>query len=334
MTSDDNRGEFRRGPQLKVTMELTVQQHAALQEWSASIPTLYFLDICVVNLTKPSRGPADRSSRKAAIVQRLRNLDRPQHSFSYLLALMEKVSDTQGSLADADLETQILGDVSALRVFFKHARVVEPDEFLINYAREVRRAPPELSRPNYLRFLEAANGRFALKDPVAKRLRLARAEELLKAADTMSVPRQHPVVLLTLACLYGNRSARKMMKFKADAGEFNAENALADIAVIGRFAPRKLEIEQGGRSGTAPYLRCDFITDDDGLAGILPCFEAQVVRHEDDDGVNRTRIDMTVHLERLLTELEVSGQATTHDLDESEHHRMDEYQQLCAWLSQ
>lgn len=334
MTSHDSASEFRRGPQLRVQMELTREQHAAMKEWSASVPTLYFLDICVVNIAKRSAEAFEGDARKASIASCLRDLDRPQNSFSYLLALIEKTSDSQSHLSDAELERQVLIDVTALKAFFKHARVAEPDAFLTGYLGELRRVPHELSRPNYLRFLQAANDRFALKDPVAPPLRLRRAKELLDEADSTSVPRQHPVVLVTLACLYGNRSAKKLMKFRAEPNAFNAENALADIMVISRFAPLKLEIEQKGRSEGGPFARSLFITDDDGLSGILPCFEAQAVRSEVGAGTSQTRIDMTVHLQLLLTDLGAGGQAASAMTLGNPDQGPNEFEQLCALLTQ
>ena len=334
MSPEDNTNEFRRGRQLNLQLELTPEQATAMKEWSASVPTLYFLDICVVNMTKSSSNVAGDNRRKSAFLEHLRQLDRPQHSFSYLLALMEKVSDTRSSLSDADLVGQVLSDVAALRHFFKNARVQEPDDYLISYTRDLRTVPPELSRPNYLRYLEAANERFSLKDPVAPALRLQKARQLLAAADAMSVQRQHPVVLITLACLYGNNSARKLVKFKADPNHFNAENALADISVIGRFASLKLQIEQGGRTGNEGFLRSDYITDDEGLSRILPCFEAQVVRQEETGEGHRTRIDLTVDLARLLTDLEADKLPASESTANPTSSAPNEFQQLCALLTQ
>ena len=140
MTSEKAEREFHRGPQITFQMELTPEQYAALQEWSASVPTLYFLDICVVNATKLSDAAIEKDARKEKCIAHLRGLDRHQHSFSYLCALIEKVSDSRGATSDVDLEKQVLGDVAALRMFFKNARVHEPDEFLISYLRELRGA--------------------------------------------------------------------------------------------------------------------------------------------------------------------------------------------------
>jgi len=137
--------EFRRGPQIRLTSEASPELDALMSRWSDEIPTLYFVDICVANVTKRSRQAVEGDARKAALFDRLKELDKQQHSFSYLLALTEKVNDSRGQLTDAELEEQILRDAAALRAFFVHARVIESDEFLVSYVRALRRTPHELS---------------------------------------------------------------------------------------------------------------------------------------------------------------------------------------------
>lgn len=303
MTSQNTSQEFHRGPQMTLQMQATPEQLALLTEWAASVPALHFLDICVVGATKLSDAALDRDARKARLVAHLRNLDRPQHAFSYLFALLEKVSDSRGVATDAELEEQVLGDLAALRAFFKNARVCEPDEFAIQFLRELRRHPIELQRASYLRFLDALNNRFVLKDPVSAALRLRKAKEILNEADSLAISRQQPLVVLALACLYGNRAAKKLMKFKATPAEFNAENVLADIMAIPRFARFKLEIEHMGRQG-GMYPRSEFITDDDGLMGVIGCFEPTVVKHENSSEGSATQYSFTVKFQRLLTDIE------------------------------
>lgn len=333
MTSQDTDKEFLRGPQLTMKMETTHEEHAFFKEWSASVPTLYFLDICVVNATKLSESAIEKNARKARCVEHLRDLDKPQHSFSYLCALMEKVSDSRGELSDDALERQVLGDISALRTFFKNARVIEPDDFLISYLRELRRVPPELARPNYIRFLETANSQFALNNPVSRKLRLQKAKEIIELADSLPISRQHPVVVLTLACLYGNLSAKKLMKFKSEPGDFNAENALADIMSISRFARFKLEIEHNGRLGSVNYYRSEFITDDDGLASVLRCFKANAVRLKERGDICETRLDFSVNLEQLLTDLAMKQDNDRHQMEGSMNQEADEYERILNLLT-
>ncbi len=333
MTQDNAPKEFHRGPQITVQMQLTPEQSAVMKEWAESIPTFHFLDICAVNATKLPASALQNDARKASYFAYLQSLDRSQHCFSYLCALIEKVSDTRGIASDAELEEQILQDMAALRAFFKNARVYESDDFVIRYLRDLRRAPHELARHNYLNFLEAINSQFSLKDPVSPALRLQKSAEILREADALSIARQHPIVLLTLACLYGNPAAKKLMKFKADSQKFNAENALADIMAISRFSSLKLEIEHIGRQ-SGGYMRSEFLTDDNGLAGVFRCFEAKAVRHEQKGDSYEIRIEVGVKLEELLTDLAVKHQITPNDTKEAAEQRSDEYEQIFKLLLQ
>jgi hypothetical protein len=304
MPKKDEPSVFRRGENFEITIQQTSAQYAVLKEWSANIPTMYFLDICVVGATKLSRDQLEKNDRKAQMVGNLENLDRPQHAFSYLLALIEKVSDLRGMLSDSELEFQILGDLAALRKFFKNAEVYESDEFVKSYLQDLRYSPIELQRPSYLEFLVLANNEFEIRDPVSPPRRLAKSMEILKSAGTLKVDKRHPVVILVLACLYGNNDAKKLMKFKVDPSKFNPENVLADIMAISRFARIKLEIEQLGRENKGRFLRADFITDDAGLIGVINCFTPDSVRHEELLDISTTSYEFTVKLKQLLPEID------------------------------
>jgi hypothetical protein len=308
MSTTETGERFSRGQSITMMFDATPENVAWLKAWSDAVPTLHFVDICVASLIKPGSTAAVRDPRKAALLARLRELDRPHNSFSYLLALAEKVTDTRHGLSDAELEAQILGDAAAMRAFFQHGRVIEDDAFLAGFARDLRGMPQELSRDACMRFLRSANDRFRLGDPVARADRLRTAELIVREADALPLPRQHPVVLVTLAALYRNPSAAKIMKFRPDPARFQPENALADIMVISRLLPRKLELEQMAREERAPFARCAFITDDTGLAGILGCFEGEATWSEDIGGdTHRTHTTMTVRFAELFTELPPAG---------------------------
>ena len=128
---------------------------------------------------------------------------------------MEKVSDSRGKMTDTELEEQIICDISALRNFFKNASVYESDEFIITFLRELRGDAIEVKRPNYLTFLETANNRFVLKDPISPKARFEKAKQIVNEANALEISRQHPIVTVTLACLYGNPAAKKLMKVKS-----------------------------------------------------------------------------------------------------------------------
>jgi hypothetical protein len=331
MTSQDK--EFRRGPQFSAQITATPEQYAALKEWSASVPTLYFLDICVVNATKLSDAQLVQAPRKAQLAAHLHSLDRPQHAFSYLCALIEKVSDSRGLLSDAELRAQILGDLAAMRGFFKHAKVLEPDDFAIDYLEELRAKPAELARPNYLSFLQVLNNHLVLRNPVSPALRFQKAKEIVKEADELSISKQHPLVVLALACLYGNAAAKRVLKFRADVDQFNAENALADVMAIPRLTERRLQIEEDGRRG-GKYLRSDFITDDDGLTNVLRCFEPIAVRVRENKNGADIEHEIRVNLDELLTDLKTHVQPTRGTQDDLQTEQSpSEFERLLRLLS-
>lgn len=266
------------------------------------IPTLYMLDICVVSATKLTNASLENNPRKTELVNYLRELDAPNSCFSYLFALMEKVSDSRGIDTEEKLEEKILSDLSSLRKFFKNAKVFESDEFVLKFLKELRGIPIENKRNEYLSFINDLNGIFNLSNPVSRKQRLNIAKKIIEHA-ALNIVRQHPIVVIGLACLYGNPAAKRLMKFSSDSKKFDPENVLADIMLINRFAGVKLEIEQMGRNGSGKYLRNYFITDDVGLIEILKCFTPNYVKHTDRHDGRETQTKMTVKLKDLLTEI-------------------------------
>lgn len=305
MDNQETVKEFISGESITLKMRLTPEEHSMMKEWSLSIPTFYMLDICVVSATKLTSASLENNPRKANLVNYLSELDRPNNCFSYLFALMEKVSDSRGIDTDEELEKKILSDLASMRKFFTKARIYESDEFVLGFLKELRGNPIEEKRSDYLDFLKALNDQFKLSNPVSSKQRLEIAEKIIEQTDSFNFSRQHPVVAIGLACLYGNPAAKKLMKFKANPQKFDAENVLADIMLITRFAAIKLEIEQLGRDGVGGYLRSSFFTDDNGLIEIIKCFTPNVVKHIDKDDGRETKTTMTVKLKDLLTDIQV-----------------------------
>jgi hypothetical protein len=290
---------------------------------------MHFLDICAVDVTKRSQTELAANPRKAALVTRLRDLDKPGNRVSYLMALMEKVSDTKSSLSDAELRANIINDVNCMRSFFVNARVPEPDEFLLGYLDQLRGRPVELAKPAYLKFLRTANDRFRLADPVSPRKRFEVTEQLVATADRLRIKRQHAVLVVTLACVYGNASARKVMKFKADPQAFDAENVLADIMTIGRFLERKLVLEEDARRGLTSIRRVLYITDDAGLEEVLGCYEGLALSSRDLDGHHEVRTTGRVEFAKLLTEISHDAGPLRNPADPTSS-APSEYDRVCA----
>jgi len=294
-------GRFEPGPELNWSISLTLGEYNKFSDFTSSIPTLYFLDICLVNVAKLRSASLTKDQRKVNWFNRLRDLDRPQHSFSYLLALMERVSNSRDLLSDEKLEQEIKKDMASLRRFFKKARVFEQDDYVVDYLRKLRRAPVEINRDRYLKFLDLMNSKFKLMNPVKKEERLEKVIEIVDEADLCGISRQHPVVLTAMACVYENPDARNLMNFKFEPAKYKAENVLSDIVAIQRFAEFKLkiysEIPRGGK-----YLFSEFLTDDDGLAGISKLFTAKSLKVEDDNEESQLEFIFSINIDLLLKE--------------------------------
>ena len=303
MNNKENVKEFTKSDSITLTMQLNREEASMMREWALSVPTLYMLDICVVSATKLKNSSLEANPRKANLIAHLRELDRPQHSFSYLFALMEKVSDSRGIDTHDELEAKILSDLESLRNFFTEAHITESDEFILSFLKDLRGNPIEQKRSDYLSFLSALNNQFNLSNPTSPKQRLDKAKQIIKQTNHFDFSRQHPIVAIALACLYGNNAAKKLMKFKDNPEKFDPENALADIMLITRFANTKLEIEHLGRTGKAGFLRSEFITDDNGLIQILKYFTPDHVKHIDHNDGRETHTTMTVKLKDLLTDI-------------------------------
>jgi hypothetical protein len=292
---------------------------------------MYFLDICAADVTKKTSAQLAADTRKAALAARLRQLDVPSHQFSYLLAFMEKASDTESKLTDDELQANIVRDVSHVRDFFVKASVAKGDDHLLGSLGELRRSSFELGRPAYLAFLRAVSDRCELHQAVSKPKRFDTASELIALADGLGIDRQHPVLTVTLACLYGNPSARKVLKFKRDPQAFKAEKALPDIMTIGRFLAQKLQLQEDYRKSLNSFRHVEYITDDAGLEEVLSCYEGDAFSSREVDGHAEERTRGRVEFAKLLTEIShepgpLSDAADPPDAGPSE------YDRICALL--
>lgn len=266
--------------------------------------TMQFLDICALDVTKRTKAQIAADPRKAAMAGRLEALDIPTNRISCLLALMEKTSDTRSTRTDEDLKVQIIGDIQHARSFFSHAEVVERDEYVEDYVTQLRRIAVELGRPAYLAFLRAVNdGEFGMHQPIPKPKRFKVAATLVEMADDLEISRQHPVLAVTLACLYGNASARGVLKFRPDPAAFDAENALADVMAIRRLMDRQLEFERDYHLGLTSIRHAAYVTDDGGLALVLSCFHGTALSTRDAGDHQEVLVRGKVNFADLLTEI-------------------------------
>ncbi len=245
---------------------------------------------------------------------------------------MEKTSDSRSTRTDEDLKVQIIGDIQHARSFFKHAEVAERDEYVEHYITQLRGIAVELGRPEYLAFLRAANdGDLGMYQPIPKPKRFEVATKLVKMADDLKISRHHPVVVVTLACLYGNASARGVLKFKPAHATFGAENVLADVMAIRRLMDRQLELEREYHLGLTSIRHTAYVTDDAALALVMSCFHGTALSTRDAGDHQEVLVRGKVDFADLLTEISHEPGPLS-NLSVSASAGLSEYDRLCALI--
>jgi len=260
-----------------------------IRAWDKSIPTLYFLDICSISHIKKSQSAAlsDNFPRQESL-KSLEAIDLPHNGISYLPALMEKASDKNSKFSIEELTAEAERDLKALRDFFKKAKIYESEELAFKYINELKGVQPEILGEKYHSFLNYAN-EFGIYNPLADNKKLKAVEALCNESDRLGIIKSHPVVLASLACIYGCLPAKKVMKFKKNPDQFNSSNALGDILMIQRIAQLTQMIEDAGSS-----IRTSFFTDDNSLREFYEIFFVNDVCTElNDEGSMSTAFKMT-----------------------------------------
>lgn len=293
----------------QITMRVNVPRDqaeafiSAMQQWMLRVPTVYFLDICAIGHIKtylPTQSFKDEHHKES--IQALQGLDLPHNSVSYLPALMEKASDQRSKFSVQEFVAEARRDWDAMGAFYKNARVIEPWDFVEAYATDLFGAHPEQSGPAYLAFLQFANDQ-GLHSKTTEGKRLKMAEVLCAKAQELGISTGHPVVLVTIARVYGCEDARLVLKFAGKPENFNPGNALGDIQSISRVAGTLTNfIQRAGVSG-GPFKNGKFKTADSPLHNMLRYFTVQsVITTEMSDGM-REKITVSIDAPSLYPDL-------------------------------
>lgn len=273
------------------------------QQWSQVIPTLFFLDLCTISHIKKS---LDRASDDTQVEPKtlawLRKNDLPHNGVSYLPALMEKASDTQSNFDVEGLTEEAVRDLTALKRFFKQARLVESVELASKYVSDLKGVHPELLGPSYHELLNFVNG-LRIFNAIAPAKRLKVVKEICEKAASLDIHKGHPLILASLACIYGCVAAKKVLKFKDNPAQFSSSNALGDIQVIQRVGKLTQLIEQAGSEKPGGFARTQFVTDDKYLQDFYNLFFVNEVVSEEGDDSTTTKYEMTIQANKLFPDL-------------------------------
>lgn len=270
-----------------------------MRSWNQAIPTLYFLDLCTISHIKKSleRGVEETSSEPKTLPW-LRGLDLPHNGFSYLPALMEKSSDTKSNFDVEGLTQEAIRDLTALKGFFKQARVVENIDLASEYVVNLKGIHPEQLGASYHEFLNFVNG-LRIFNAIAPNKRFKAAQNICEKAASLSIHQGHPLVLASLACIYGCMSAKKVLKFKDNPADFSSSNALGDVQIIQRVGQLTQLITESERG----FVRTQFVTDDMHLRDFYEFFFINEVTSEEVGESTAIKYEMTVKANLLFPDL-------------------------------
>lgn len=267
----------------RITLHVTLPQiqadefKAVINRWMLMVPTIYFLDICSISHIKTFLSTKSfKDDNHEESIRKLREIDLTHNGVSYLSALMEKASDQRNNLSSGEFVAEARRDWDAMRAFFENARVVESWDFVENYAIDLFGAHPEQSVPAYLAFLQFANDQ-GLHNAISTKNRLKMAQALCDKAHELGISKSHPIVLVTIACVYGCKDAREVMRFAGNPENFNPGNALGDIQSISRAAGLLTDlVRQAGAEG-AHFRNGRFLTADSPLNRMMRYFTMRSV---------------------------------------------------------
>jgi hypothetical protein len=223
----------------KIKLRITIQTNEELEmldQWFTALPSLCFLDTCMVAYIKDYLQYGSESNKeRAEAIERIKKMDKENIKISYFLALMEKTSDQKKKHTQQGLVEEIRRDIAALNCFFHCAKVYEPEHFAESFANELYGNHVEILGPAYQDFLICVNT-LELHNSKKPHKKLSVCGEIFKKADLFGISRQHNLVVVTIACVYGCFAAQKVLKFCGNPENFDPSNAVADIQLIHRMA--------------------------------------------------------------------------------------------------
>ncbi|EIU7615496.1 hypothetical protein L3I75_004357 [Vibrio vulnificus] len=284
---------------IKIKTNITHENQGFLelfQRLNDITPTLYFLDVCTISNIKKEL--ADESGEyKSPNARFLRSIDTEINGISYFPSLMERVSDQNNTPTVDDLKTEARRDLEALDLYFKKIKLVEHLDFIDHFIEEICGGHIEASASLYHEYLNKVNS-MGIADTKSQKERLEFAKKIVDEANKLGVAQSHPVVISTVACIYGCISAKKVLKFKTNPSAFNSSNAIGDIMLMQRVGEFTYDIESLSKS--CRFVRAKLVTDDHHLRLFYDYFFVQDFSREKIDDGSLKRFKITFEPEKVF----------------------------------
>ncbi|EGR1226466.1 hypothetical protein EBM84_24435 [Vibrio parahaemolyticus] len=222
----------------------------------------YLLDRNIVSVIKDAvDAKPQRTNDKTMMLKKLRGIDRRTNFISTMLSVREG----QIGKHESEEETKRTIDKEAdyLASFYKNAKV---DSAIIKNNKElvsdVFSGNLEIYWEKYESFLKFSNE--FLFQPISKKEKPRRLEEIISYADKLGLSKGHPVFISVLSCFYGSPISRAVIKPKKAKPNFY--NEISDLVVLTRVNRVKLNIFNRN-----PKIKVEFLTLDKKLSKFLDC---------------------------------------------------------------
>lgn len=188
-------------------------------------PNMYFLDRCAVIEIKKVLNGEPFNDRWIAL---LKNLDRfPNIIFTYLAAI-------EGNRALSDLQAKqafLVQEALAMSDFFKHT--LKDSERLANNSAALTSLGQEPMFDLYVEFYKQVNP--LLINDISKNDAPKLHAQIISIADGLGINNSDLIVICSLAKLWGNPHAKKVLKFKRQPDDGHIFGAVSDIMFLTRI---------------------------------------------------------------------------------------------------
>lgn len=243
--------------------------------------TVLVMDICTIGLIKERHkiSSGKDENKKKRLKQLISYAKKDRYKFSFVLAIVEKATDTKHRLSRKEMIERFRRDHRYLVGIIGERNMAESQATLKrlisiimdeNYGLEER---AELLLNEYLELLVFYNELGIKVDP-AKEDRLPLAKKITERASQLGIGAGHPVVAICVASVYGCADARLILKVNRK-GEFNPSNAYGDIQSFYRVAKARHMLNQHYHG-----MGLEFRTEDKALEKMHTYYKAILLRED------------------------------------------------------
>ena len=232
----------------------------------------------------------------------LRELDSSSNQISSFLSIVEGSTGIDES--PQEKENTLEHEVYIIQKYFTKAET--DGQYLLDKKKEIS----ELFSNNYIEENGLKYQKFIydiqslLLESVSKLKRFEFLEKILKLAYKYNVNQKHPIVICSIAVLYGNNEVRRVFKFKKKCDEetrrkdsYNVYNVYNDLMIISRVRRIKQILKDSARKDEIKYFSFDKPLND--LVNSLIINQSKIEKTEDGGSI----LELEINYAQIFTHL-------------------------------